>query len=242
MFPSLATHRPLVVFGCCHIGAKTADMKMLDRYIKFVKRTNAYALLLADNHECAVPRKGEMMMEQDLTPQEQLDYGIEAFSPIAKNIVGACTGNHANRAYKGAGLEMDKIMADRLGYRACYFTWQGLVSVKPGNLTYKISFKHGTGAGSDDFRNARELLKSFPMSDICCSSHTHRLSSGWGGYFDVNGRERSVHPVSFISTGSLLDYPRYADEAGYQPQRKGFAILWIGKDRREIIPDTSGAI
>lgn len=234
--------KPLVLFGCVHIGAKTQDKAMFDRYLQFVNDMDAYAILLADNHECAIPKKASMMLEQDLTPQEQYEEGVRQFGKIKKHIIGACTGNHANRAYKEAGIELDKQMADRLGYLDRYFTWQGFVSVKVGKIEYKIAFKHGTGAGSDDFRNARELLKSHPTADICASSHTHRLANGWGGYFDIKGRERSVHPVCFVSTGSLLNYPRYADEAGYSPQRKGFAILWLNPNERQIIPDTSGQI
>lgn len=234
--------KPLVVFGCVHIGARTSDMKMFDRYLQFVEDMNAAALLLADNHECAVPKKGSMMLEQSITPQEQYEYGIKQFGRIRKNIVGACTGNHANRAYKEAGVEIDKQMADRLGYLDRYYTWQGFVSVRVGKIDYKIAFKHGTGSGSDDFRNSRELMKAFPAVDICASSHTHRLANAWSGYWDIVKGQKIFHPVCLVSTGSLLDFPRYADEAGYQPQRKGFAILWLNPKERQIIPDTSGQI
>lgn len=217
-------------------------MGMAKRYVDFCKRRDALVLLLADNHECAVPRKGHMMLDQNLTPQEQLDYGCELFWPIRKQVIGACTGNHAARALKDSGLEMDKIMADRLGYSKNYFPWQGFVSAKVGKKTYKIAFKHGNGSGSDTFRNAKTLSRAFPTADICATSHTHQLAHTQAGFWDVKEGRRVGHWVHLISTGSLLNFPNYADQAYYAPQPKGFAISYLYPDEHRVDVDTSGKI
>lgn len=216
---------------------------MAKRYVQFVKKNNGLALLLADNHECAVPRKAHMMFEQNMIPDEQYQYGVELFRPIADRIAGACTGNHANRAYHDAGIELDRRMAHELGYSSKYFTFQGFVALKVGKQLYKIAFKHGNNGGVDVFKNCKNLLTSFPSADICCASHTHTLATtqvgNWG--FDRRGH-RQIHPVTFVNTGSLLDYPRYADEAGYQPQPKGFAVVWLYPDERRVVVDVTGRI
>lgn len=217
-------------------------MALAQRYVDFVKKHDGYALLLADNQECAVPRKAWMMFEQDKTPQEQLDYGIKLFGPIAKNIVGACTGNHANRAYHDAGLEMDRTMAQTLGYEKCFFPFQGFVRLRVGKVTYKIAFKHGSNAGADIFRNCKQLLTNFPTADICATSHTHVLATTQVGHWTFEGERRKLKHVTFVSTGSLLNYPRYADEAGYQPQPKGFAILWLHPESYGVHVDVSGNV
>lgn len=239
---NLSGYKPLVVFGCVHIGHKDADLAMAQRYINFVKKNDAYALLIADNHECALPHKGHMMFDQNLTIQEQYEYGLDLFAPIAKNIVGACTGNHAARAQKVAGFDLDRSMAKSLGYLDRYRQWEGLVAVKVGSVQYKIAFKHGKEVGANHFGNCLDLMKKYPSADICAASHTHRLASGWDAFWDVEGENRKAHPVALVSTGSLLNYPRYADEAGYRPQKKGFAILWLNSKERDIFPDTSGRI
>jgi predicted phosphodiesterase len=235
-------YKPLVVFGCVHVGHKDADLDMAHRYVNWVKKHDAYALLLADNHECALPHKGHMMFEQNLTPQEQLDYGINLFAPIAKNIVGACTGNHAARAQKVAGVDFDKIMADRLGYSKNYRAWDGLVSAKVGKIEYKIAFMHGREVGANTFGNCLNLMRKYPSADICATSHTHRIAHASDAFWDVQGSIRRAHPVEWISTGSLLNFPRYADEAGYRPQKKGFAVAFLSGDRRDVQVDTSGVI
>ncbi len=216
---------------------------MAKRYVDFVKKNNGLALILSDTQECAVPRKAHMMFEQNLTPQEQMEQSIELFRPIADRIVGACTGNHANRAYKEAGLEIDRTMAMVLGYLKKYSTFQGFVTVKVGKQEYRIAFKHGNNGGVDVFKNCKALLSAYPMADICAASHTHILASmqsaSWR--FDNKGN-RLMHKITYINTGSLLDYPRYADEAGYQPQPKGFAIAWLYPNEYRVDVDVTGRI
>lgn len=235
-------YKPLVIFGCVHIGHKDADLAMAHRYVDWVKKHDAYALLLADNHECALPHKAHMMFDQDKTPQEQYEYGLELFAPIAKNIVGACTGNHAGRAQKVAGIDFDRIMAERLGYLSKYRVWDGLVSVKVERMDYKIAFMHGKEVGSNTFGNCLNLMRKYPAADICASSHTHRIAHASDAFWDVEDVARKAHPVEWISTGSLLNFPRYADEAGYRPQKKGFAIAWLSAEKRDVNVDTSGHI
>jgi hypothetical protein len=236
--------KPLVVFGCVHIGHRDSDLQMAKRYVQFVKDNDALALLLADNHECALPswKGGHMVWDQNMTPQEQYEYGLELFRPIAKNIIGACTGNHAGRAQKVAGMDLDRTMAERLGYLSKYQPYQGFTSVKVGKITYKIAFKHGGGMGSNTFGNPIQLMRHFPSADICCASHTHELATTKRGFWDIQGGSRKFHEVTLINTASLLNYPKYADEAGYAPQGKGFAIAFLSSKENHVRVDTSGKI
>jgi len=234
--------KPVVCFACVHVGHEDADLAMAQRYVQWVKKNDAYALLLADNHECALPHKGHMMFSQNMKPQEQLDYGIQLFRPIAKNIIGACTGNHAARAKKVAGIDLDKVMADRLGYLHCYFPHQGFIEAQVGKQSYRIAFKHGNGVGSDTFRNCKDLLRAYPAVDICVTSHTHQLATTKHNYWDMINGKRQKHEVTFVTSGSLLNYPEYADEAGYAPQTKGFAIIWLDPRERHVSVDVSGRI
>lgn len=234
--------KPIVFFGCVHIGHEDADLKMAQEYVKFVQEENAYAILLADNHEFALPHKKDMMFAQNMTPQKQYEYGLDLFKPIAKNIVGACTGNHTGRAMKVAGLDADKVMAERLGYLDKYYPHQGFVSVQVGKNEYSIAFKHGTGVGSNTFGNCRALLRNYPTADICASSHTHQMTTLTEGKWDIQKGKRVFREITYIVTGSLLNYPTYADEAGYSPQPKGFVIAWLNPGERKVVVDVSGVL
>lgn len=230
--------KPVVFFGCVHVGAKTADMDLARRYVDFVKKNKGYAILLADNHECAVPRKAHMMFEQDLTPQEQLDYSVNLFKPIRNNIIGAVTGNHAWRAYHDCGLELDKIMMEELGISSKYHRFQGHISITEGSQKYRIVFAHGNNIGSDVFRNCRKLKSQYPTADIYAASHAHVLSYLPVQIRDFNTRGKStLRDIHYISTGSMLNTPLYAEIALYDPQPKGFAIAWIYPNQHRVDVD-----
>jgi hypothetical protein len=232
---------PLVIFGCVHIGHKNADLKLAKKYVDFVKKRNGFALLLADNHENAIPKKAHMMFDQNLTPQEQLDYSVEMFKPIRKQIIAGCTGNHAGRTTKETSLEMDKIMFQRLGIPRRYHPYQGFTSVVVGKVRYRIAFKHGGGQGSNTFGNASTLHRAFPEADICCASHTHECAATRRGRWRIDRKgKRELSVVTLVNTGCMLDYPRYGDEAGYLPQPKGFTILWLDDQQMLVKPDITG--
>lgn len=236
-------YKPLVIMGCIHIGHRNADLKLAQKYVDFVKKNNAVVLLLSDNFENAIPQKAHMMFSQNMTPQEQLDYGEELFYPIRKNIVGLVQGNHSGRTRKESGIDMDYELAKHLGIKKAYNPNQGFVVIKAGKVNYGVAYKHGTGFGINTFGNTLTLMRQFPSADICAGSHTHELATTSRGFWDIDKNGKRVrHDVTLVNTGSLLDFPSYADEAYYAPQRKGFAILYLNMKTKEVLVDVSGKI
>lgn len=233
---------PLVLFGCVHIGHKNADLEMAQRYVEWTRRNGAYALLLSDNFENAVPQKAHMMFDQVIDPEQQIDFGETLFAPIAKQIMGLVQGNHSNRTRKESGLDMDRELAIRLGIRSRYNPNQGFTVLKAGKNHYSVAYRHGSGVGSNTFGNCINLMRAFPTADICVASHTHETATTTRGFWDVVKGKRVKRDVTLINTGSLMDYPRYADQAYYSPNKKGFAIAWLNKNEKEVIVDASGVI
>lgn len=233
---------PVVLFGCVHIGHKNADLAKAERYVEWAKANNAYCLLLSDNFENAVPQKAHMMFDQILDPQEQLDRGEVLYRPIKHLIQGLVQGNHSNRTRKESGLDMDRELAIRLGIKSKYFPNQGFVGLKAGKQHYSIAFRHGTGTGANTFGNSVALMRTFPSADICAASHTHETAASSKGFWEVVKGKRIQREVTLVNTGSLMDYPKYADEAYYAPNKKGFAILWLNKNEKQVIVDSSGAM
>ena len=137
---------------------------------------------------------------------------------------------------------MDYELAKHLGIKKKYFENQGFVVAKAGKQRYAIAFKHGSGFGSNTFGNCVALMRHFPSADVCACSHTHELAASSRGFWDVKGGKRIRREVTLVNTGSLLAYPSYADEAYYAPQKKGFAILWLGEKSKEVVVDITGKI
>lgn len=233
-------YKPLVLFGCVHIGHRKADLALAAKYVKWVKDNDAAALLLSDNFENVIPKKGHMMFDQIMTPQEQLDFGQDLFYPIRKNIVGLVQGNHSNRTRHEAGIDLDYELSKFLGLKSIYFKNQGFVSVKAGKNSYSIAFRHGTGVGSNSFGNCINTMRAFPSADICACSHTHEMATTTRSFWDIQNGKRVRHEVVLANTGSLLDFPEYADEAYYTPQKKGFTVLWLNEKEKKVKVDVSG--
>jgi hypothetical protein len=234
--------KPLVLFGCVHIGHRNADLEMAKEYVKAVKDSGAYALLLSDNFENVIPKKGHMMYDQVLTPQQQLDYGEDLFRPIRKQIMGIVQGNHSNRTRHEAGIDMDYQLAKALGIKDRYNPNQGFVALRVGKQTYSVAYKHGTGFGSNTFGNCTTLMRAFPSADICACSHTHEIAATTKGFWEIQNGKRVMREVTLVNTGSLLAYPSYADEAYYSPQKKGFAVAYLASDEKRVIVDVSGSL
>lgn len=240
----MKNHKPLLLGGCWHFGHSNADLNKARAYVDWVKESKALVLLLSDNFENAIPKKGHMLFDQTLTPQEQIDYAEGLFWPIRKQIIGMVQGNHSNRSRHEAGIDMDYQLAKLLQIPEVYNPNQGFVGVKVGRNYYGIAYRHGSGVGSNTFGNCLSLMRQFPSADICAASHTHELATTSRGFWEIDpltGKRRR-RDVTLVNTGSLLDFPSYADEAYYAPQRKGFAILWLGKKEREVIVDITGGL
>src|SRR5258706_1596310 len=156
----MTASKPLLVMGCVHVGSESADLKLAKKYVQFAKETKAHVLILGDNFEAAIPSKQHMSFAQDKNVQEQYEYGVELYRPIARQIVGASTSNHSMRVWKATGMDMDKTLAERLGYLDRYQPYQGFISIKVGINEYKVAFTHGSACGSDTFRDSRRLLRS----------------------------------------------------------------------------------
>lgn len=234
-------YKPILFLGCTHLGFEFADIAYTKKALKWARNENAGIFVLSDNMEFALPHKGKMMYAQIMSPEKQIEACLELLGGVADLIVAGVTGNHVNRAYEVAGVDVDKMIFDKLGLLDKYHGDQGFINIKVGKVNYSIAFTHGVDCGSDVFRNNRKLLKMYPSADICASSHTHKNAYTNEGFFewDKNGK-RVIRTVHFISTGSNLEYPRYAAKALYSPQTKGYARALLNAEEREVLPDVTG--
>jgi len=231
---------PIVLFGCLHNGSQWQDEDMALAYRDFVKNNpRAKAILLGDNFECSIPaHKKETMWDQTKTPHDQYMDVVKFYTPIKHKIIGACTSNHSARIYREVSLDIDAQMAETLGYLDDHYKGVGgVLNLKIGKVDYSIAIAHGKSAGIDPWRDAKKMLAIHPFVDIVALSHTHRCVWEWHGQFD---NKDELRKIAFVRTGSLLNYARYARDAMYTPNIKGFTILWLNDREKEIRPDTSG--
>ena len=228
--------QPVVLFGCIHIGFKYADLEYTKKAVKWAKKNKAKVLLLGDNFENAIatPDKALMMFDQNQTPNEQLNILAALLEPIKSQIVGACTSNHSKRSYRVAGIDLDEQLSHRLGYADKYKGDVGFCTIKAGNQSYRTVYTHGIGSGSNVLGDFRKLNSVYPGVDIIAASHTHTCLTTQEAFFSVNDDGREVNRVTYVRTGSAIEYPAYAEEQLYRPQPKGFSIMWLGTKEKSV--------
>lgn len=229
--------RRLVLFGCAHSGSRASNIHWLIHYAKMLEEPNTFGLSLGDLFENAIPSRGQgMMWDQSLTPEEQMEELCSIFYPVRKKFIGACTSNHSERTWKEVGINLDRLLWQRMGVPQIY---RGL----EGTCTFagkRIAFAHGLGHGTNEWGDARKLLAIYPTVDIVAVSHRHEMASKWYGNFEVD-RRGTKHPrwVLFARTGGLMEWARYARRELYTPQKPGFTVLYFPNDG-SVRTDTNG--
>lgn len=229
-----------MLFGCIHVGFKYADLEYTKKAVKWAKKHKADVFLLGDNFENAIatPDKAAMLWDQDKTPNEQLNVLSSILEPIKSQIVGACTSNHSRRSFKVAGIDLDEQLSHRLGYRSKYQGLVGYTILKPGKQQYRVVYTHGIGSGSNVLSDFRQLNSTYPNVDLVLASHTHTCLTTQEGFFNLTPNGREINRVTYVRTGSAIEYPAYAEECLYRPQPKGFSILWLGMKEKQIKVET----
>jgi hypothetical protein len=110
--------RTVKIWGsvCHHLGAKAANVRLLEQHVKDGVREKWNGILLGDliNNGVSAGSKHVGLEFEDVTiPMDQVEQVTDIFMPMAKaklwrRIVG---GNHAYRTYKAAGMHPEKVVA-----------------------------------------------------------------------------------------------------------------------------------
>lgn len=221
----------ILLVGCVHAGAKAANIDWFKQYINVAKTKKQRIILLGDLLEMATPGRGEgMMWEQDATGDEQMEEITEILRPVADQIDAAVTSNHSERAWKETGIIPEKWILKAIGVKDSVYKGQQGVVVIEGK---KIVVAHGHGSGSNEWGDAKKLLSTYPTADIIALSHKHELQMKWHGNIKLTEDGKMVKKyVPFVRTGSLMDWPKYAQKELYTPQKPGFAYITLGSEGR----------
>lgn len=232
------TEYPLLLLGCLHAGFRFANLAYTEGAIDWARRCRAGILVLGDNFENALPNKPHMMWDQLTEPEAQLDYVEALLRPVAGQIVGAVTSNHSRRSRKAAGIDLDRQLACRLGYRNKYHGTIGHTVLPVGKMKYRIIYTHGIGSGSNVLSDFRAINTMYPNADLICASHTHTCLTTSEGFFTMTDGGRHTHRVVYARTGSGITYPSYAEEQLYRPQPMGYSVVWLGLQSKSIRVET----
>lgn len=127
-----------------HYGNKAHRHEKFLAYLRWIAETpNVYAICGGDLMENALDDGRGMTYDQVRPPQNQLDEMTTLLSPIAHKILCMTTGNHEERTYKKSGIDVSRIIADRL--KIPYFDGPIFMSVSGNTYSWNFYIQHGRG-------------------------------------------------------------------------------------------------
>ena len=234
----------IVPVSDCHYGNPLFSQEHFFRTLDTIRDTpNAYTVLNGDLAESTLKTSKGDVYKQVGTPQDQRDWLIEKLYPIKEKILGMTTGNHENRIYETAGIDISKDIAQDLSvpYRA-----EGLIlkiSFGNGNrwtkdrpYTYFLYQTHGYGGARTKSAKAVkvERMATWIHADVYLMSHDHIVSVAPDIYLMPDPRVRpekdkdgnktgfmvgtvTAHRKMLIKTNAYLKWGGYSEFLGFPP-------------------------
>jgi hypothetical protein len=244
------------VFSDPHYGNQWADINRWKYNINYVQNTpTARVILNGDLCESTIKSSKGDIYRQVGTPQDQRDKMIEWLYPIRGKVLGMTTGNHEQRIYRDAGMDISMDIAKALGctydpdgiwLRVTFGT--GAHGIKNRPYTYVFYATHGYGGART--RGAKavkvERLSTDIEADIYCMSHDHEVNTAPDIYLKRNPRVFVKDGVRYgvaeaqrkelVKTNAYLKWGGYGRSGGYSPVDletptillRGETIPWIG--------------
>lgn len=228
-----------------HIGAEEFDEGGFKRWTTWIRATpHARVLLVGDLFEFALKDSVGDVFSQKLSPEEQMEWAVEALSPITGQVYGICDGNHEWRVTKDSSIRPGKWVSKCLGVP--YFSdGQGVIKVRFGKgengkpVCYTVYFAHGSS-------NARtpggKLNAGWGMAgvltnaDVYISGHSHGHTADRGERLVVDPYNNLVRSEKFgvALAGSFLNYAGYAKQRVMRPLGTGCPRIRLDGRRKDV--------
>lgn len=166
--PNSKGYAPLIFFGDLHYGSPSCAIKEAREMLDWALKTKCYVLLMGDMIEMNLKSSKHKGIYNQLSPEDQIDDVVELLQPIvnAGLVIGYHEGNHEERVSNSAGLDISRIIANRLGVK--YVNYAGWHLLKVGKQNYKLYATHGASGAIQPHTkiNAGIKLSYFLDADI----------------------------------------------------------------------------
>jgi predicted phosphodiesterase len=189
---------------------------------------------------------GELMK-----PTDQIIYLSELLKPIAHKVIGVTTGNHENRAYREAGIDITRLVCRELGIEDKYAPEGVLVFLRFGTRNghgrhkdknqrqcFVVYATHGSGGGRKEGAKAIRLadMAATVSADVLIHSHVHLPMIMKQSYYRTNPIKCSATLCTrlFVNTGAALDYGGYGQAQEYKPASHDTPVIHLEAKTRSM--------
>lgn len=195
-------------------------------YINWIKENdNVYAVLGGDLMENALDDGRGMTYDQNKNPSTQFDDMVRLLAPISHKILCATTGNHEERTYKKTGIDVMKLLADRL--KIPYFSGPIWCTIMANGYKWNLWISHGfsnSKTKGGKMNSANQPKKFTGLIHFLISGHVHdRVCESETMITDdpYNCRLLYMQQWTIIASSFLSWKETYAYKAGYPPPASG---------------------
>ena len=223
-----------------HVGHPNWEEGVLDVGIKWALDNDALCICGGDWMENATKHSiGAGVVEQTITPQEQVDYLREKFKPLKGRFIGGFSGNHEDRTYKETGMDPLQFVAESLDMPYFPVEFFGVISTVDGakhHTSYSIYAVHSDSGHKSSGLSVNRVQSDggWVHADIKMKSHDHQLAFNWGETLQISKASTSViqRKEYVVLTGSCLSRAgSYAAKKPHRPGTLGMMGLWLDMDR-----------
>jgi len=214
----------LYPIGDWHIGSRQSFPRFIKELVnRIAADPEARWVSMADLIENAVVGSKSDVYLAESNPEKQVEDVVELLAPIKDKCLFMIPGNHSARTMRLAGIDPDKVIADRLGVPFHRYSVLATMVMRKLPPTRRVTcyFHHGHGGGSTPGGKINATAKArliAPNSDAVFVGHTHITSREPVTFFDAGTKGLMRRNVYNYTIGSALTYKEsYAEEKMYRP-------------------------
>ena len=210
-----------------HIGM--GNINYIREIVKFIEKLdNAYVIVGGDLLDNPTRNSLGSVLENYMSPQEQIAMAVKLLEPIKSKIVAIIEGNHEKRTEKDCYISITQMIATMLGIPETYKRELaiGYFTFNKNCYVYVDLHKHRKTKNYYNFYNA----------DILVLEHTHEFNYTEAPIVFHNRytKQPTVRIAYTINNGSALAFPHYAKFAGYSMQSIGTYVVEVSGTKRNI--------
>ena len=240
----IITQKVIQSLGCIadvHAGHKNFNESILDNVINWILKNDALWFGGGDLIECSTKTSvGAGWAEQVMSPQEQIKYMTEKLKPISHLCIGLVQGNHEDRAFKQAGVNITEIIAYNLGVEFFGDELFAIIArdkeVTDRGKAYTLYACHTqtTNKNPGLAMNFMSREMDWMNCDIVCKAHGHDLGlSPPAMYVDIDCRNLAISEKYrwYWLVGHYLNRPNsYISKTSKPPKPLGTEVLYLNMD------------
>lgn len=230
--------------GDVHKGSRSHAQARWHEWLDYLADTDGVSMLgTGDFFNAAIIGSKSDIYAEKMPVQAARHALTRELAPLARQdkLDLLMPGNHEDRIYRATGDDPVAVISEVLGTN--YTPDTALVVYHVGTEEYLVFVRHGTGnypgkLGTQLNQTAEGAFSI--VADVYVTGHTHSQAVGTADRFvpirDENGQVVRVgrQRMTFMSSGSFLNYERYAAVRGYHPSRIGAPRIFMDGTRKDL--------